>query len=143
MGYEVKISVVQHRNDNVSSDGWCSVLATLELSKIGDGAVIHVLQKYRAEQEKIPKKKKYFFYDNYSNREFKVFQDRYDDYMPLVPISEFYEALVKNNEETKASDGHGYRRFELAIALLKPFVKSKQWKYERNINSLYVMAWGH
>lgn len=146
MGYEVEISVVQHRQDNIGSDGWCQVMATLELSKIGDGEVNNIIEKYRDEQETIPKKKRYFFYEDHTNREVKVHEDKYGSHLPIVPINEFYEALVKDNNEIKKNKeygGAGYRRYEVAINLLKPFVKSKQWKSERNNNWLYVMAYGH
>ena len=146
MGYEVEISVVQNRDGNLFSDGWCQVMATLELSKIGDGKVSNIIKKYRKEQGTIHKKKKYFFYEDHTNREAKVYKDKYGSYLPIVPINEFYEALIQDNntiKKNKEYGGAGYRRYEVAINLLKPFIKSKQWKYERSNNWLYVMAYGH
>ncbi|MFA5366036.1 MAG: hypothetical protein WC325_12715 [Candidatus Bathyarchaeia archaeon] len=143
MGYEIEIMVVQHRNGNLCSDGWFQVLARLDLSKPGEGSILDLLRKYRAKQANIPKKNKYFFYDDYGKREFKVSQDKYGDHLPLVPIGEFYEALLKNNAAFKERDGHSYRRFDLAAALLKLFVEGNAWKYERLNKELYVTAWGH
>jgi hypothetical protein len=147
MGYEVKIFVVRHRpNQSLCADGWCQVLGSLDLSKIGDGDVMNCIIKYHKEQANIPKKNKYFFYDNYGNREFKVCKDKYDEYMPLIPIQEFFYALLLNNDRIKKNQdygGAGYRRFDVAISLIEPFVKSDQWKSELEDNYLYIMAWGH
>ncbi len=138
MGYEIKMFVVEHnKNSIVCQDGWCKVIAMVELCKPWYGQeVCSIINKYQEISKK--ENKKYFFYDNLSNREFKIKKDKYNEYLPLLPIVEFFEAISIENKKIKKTDGHTYRRYDSAIALLKSFFDSK-W----DTNDLYVMIYGH
>ena len=98
MGYETKMFIVQRFKS--TKDGYCSIIASLDLSKIGGGHLSKLIGEYKEEQKSLLEDKKYYFYDFYGEDECKVFKDKYGDILPLIPIREFYDAL---EEDIKAS----------------------------------------
>lgn len=140
MGYEVKIFVVEHRDDNICSDGWCKIIGMVNLCKPGYNDVYDLIKRYQEKAKNIPINERPFWYDNYGKKEFKVREDKYGDNLPLIPICEFLNVIKKDNKKEKQKQGSTYRRFDLAISFLENFLKD-DWAYERE--NLYVMPWGY
>ena len=136
MGYEVKIFIVEHRkNTKIGEDGWCRVICSVDLSKIGSGQTRAISIKNQKELNLTPKKNRPFFYDFNGNK--KINKDRYGSSLPLIPLQEFYDAIVYDNNKSP------YRRFDLAISVLKNFLIKANWSYERDNNWLHVMPYGY
>ena len=118
MGYEVMLFAVQ----SVSGDGYASVVAEIDLCKIGDGNL------YALMLANTPKKPQAYVFGLDGNRKFK--KDRYDKPMPIMEVDDVIEAISKDNKREP------YRRFEIALAMLRVF-KDKFGEEAR------VLAFGH
>lgn len=108
MGYEVKLFAVESVNEE--SDGYSSVVAEIDLCKIGDGHL------YALMLANTPKKPRAYVYGLDGNRRFK--KDRYGAAMPIMKVADVIKAIEQDNKKEP------YRRFEMALAMLKVFKDS-------------------
>ena len=103
MGYEIRLFAVER----VSEDGYASVVADIDLCKIGQGNLADLLH------QSTPKKPKAYVFGLDGNRRFK--KDRYDAPLSIMEVDDVIKAIEADNQREP------YRRFELALATLKAF----------------------
>lgn len=192
MGYETKLLFVEsNRHDKEKNPiGYCSVVATVELSKCGSGPVgdlieklrnanrktksdltqvVHEYQKlhdevydrsgdYRPEMKELDLKEVKRKADLISKMHLQLgkrlpyvyetdcstedFTDSYGDLLLVASLKELHAALLKDQAqiiESNDYDGHGYRRYSLALKLVEEFRGSEQWDDER----VKVIMYGH
>jgi len=78
--------------------------------------------------------------------ETNITEDNYGSKLRAVPVKEVYDAMLKSNAQSILEDGHGYRRYEVALAMLKslmegfPYGEVEEDGYDRN---LYCVLWGY
>lgn len=138
MGYEIKLHIGE-----LSHIGGFLEIATVELSKIGEGPLYHLIQFAKGKSIPIDFKDfkflknikgNYLGLDPMSSEIFdigmdyqkieiwdgdlKVSEDMYGDVLPAIPLEHFLAAI---QEELKYDQ---YRRFKIANALLKEFISS-------------------
>lgn len=110
---------------------WFSLMATLDLCKIGDGPLAKLVEKSKVKAKK-PKQFYYWYFDGNTEEE----KDCYDERFLPVPVSEVVKALEKEIElEEKSADKFHYRRFAWALGLLKAI--------EEEGSDLKVLFYGH
>jgi len=140
MGYEVKMFIVRRRKDQ--DDGWCHVLGMVDLSKPGpNSSVVSLVQEYQAVSKSFEQDKRPFIYESLGENENEISEDKYGDPLALIPAREFMDALEEDNKKCQAADGHTYRRFDMAIALLGSVFKCQGW--QGALDTIFVLTYGH
>ena len=115
MGYEVNMFLGERRrNDDDSERDWFMVVATVDLAK--PYGKLAALAYERGEGDPV------FMFASDGNR--RLVEDCYGKELVALPaahvLSIMREELVANKE---AYDGAGYRRYELAIPMLKVLIE--------------------
>lgn len=104
MGYEVKLFAVER----ISDEGYCSVVAEIDLCKPGEGAFMTLHKTNKGDGRA-------YVYGLDGNTAFN--KDRYDDAMSIMKVDDVISAIAKDNRKQK------YRRYNIALAFLKAFKK--------------------
>ena len=107
MGYEVKLYAVERINEGMG--GYASVVAEIDLCKIGDGNLYALMLKRRPDETLA------YIYGTDGNT--KIVKDRYDELLPVMGVDEVIKAIQADNKK------ENYRRFAIALAFLKEFKK--------------------
>jgi hypothetical protein len=115
MGYEVDLYLGEVSDFSVLDDKgikWFSVCSMIDLSKPG----------YSSNIIKVKGEVPVYFYGTDGNT--KITEDRYGEKLMAVKAQTLLDALEKDFKESKKDyGGKGYRRFEMAVDLLKVFIK--------------------
>lgn len=123
MGYESRLYVVQEFE--VSSDKvYASIIAELNMSCVG-GRVLEVFK----EESKA---------ELYGDNDTNLTYDKYGKHITSVDLPTLVKALVEDNKKYKEDNGETYRRYDIALGLLKAF-DSEAWNYE----TLMVYHYGY
>jgi len=110
---------------------WFSLMATLDLCKIGDGPLSKLVEKAKIKAKK-PKHFYYVYLDGNTEEE----EDCYGDHFKPVEIAEVIKAL-EQEQALEASKGENrYRRFVWALGLLKA-IQSQDGEHVK------VLFYGH
>jgi len=161
MGYETRLIFVECYDGSI--DKYCKVIAELEMGKIACdevGKLIETLQKenktkYRKRAYELLKKlettieddKKYqierelfneipYFYTK--NSENPIYDDKYGDLLLITDLETLRGAIAKNQEKIIKEDGKGYRRFDVALAIIDQLMDKDNWS-----ENIKVILWGY
>jgi len=116
MGYEIKL-IIGNLSEGGNGNQCCLIIGTIDLCKVGDGP----MSTLNAKREDTDNGKVYFYADD-GNTQIK--KDLYDAPLRLRTLREVIKAL---EEESKISEEKGetfYRRFDIALAMLKRIEKT-------------------
>ena len=132
MGYEVRMKI-----GNVSSSGFISSIAEVDLCKIGDDRIDQLVQDSQNPEKNISGKPVYFYGADGNTQ---ITEDRYGKRMYPVSAKVVLNTFKKEMKENKESAE--YRRYKMALVLLESVVKN----FSKKLNSYdhpYVIFFGH
>ena len=158
MGYETRLIFMEKSSIN----GWCRVIAELEMGNIdcdNVGKLIEKLtkeikKKYRKEAyqilnklKKATNKEKYrlerkivklvpYFYT--INSEKPIYDDKYDTLLLITDLQTLKDAITADQKKMIKEDGKGYRRFDMTLAIIDQLMNKDNWS-----ENIEVILWGH
>jgi hypothetical protein len=124
MGYETKLYFVEKSAHPLNIDdgvAYCNVIATIDLSKAGEGALARLVRNSRPKEPAV-----YVFADDGNTH---ITRDRYDECLSVMDPADVLAAIKKDNAHEP------YRRFAAAIALLEALIPA--------FEDLKVLGYGH
>lgn len=151
MGYETQLFLVEHfgpwefRDEPKGYPGDTAletvlachagqIIASIDLCKVGYDSALYDL--FKRDRKKQKKENKWLYVEWHSPPDERPkLMDPYGDPLGLHDPQEVLDAIRAENEE----DG-GYRRFDMAIAMLEVFLAGK---FGSNNRHLHVLSWGH
>lgn len=158
MGYETRLIFMEKSSIN----GWCKVIAEIEMGKIAYDNVGKLIEKLTKETKKkyckeayqilnkikkATNKEKYrqerkivklvpYFYT--INSEKPIYDDKYDDLLLITDLQTFKDAITLDQKKIIKEEGKGYRRFDMALAIIDQLMNKDNWS-----ENIEVILWGH
>lgn len=158
MGYETRLIFMKKSSVN----GWCEVIIELEMGKIAYNEVGKLIERLTKETKKKYCKETYqilnklhngtnkqishlkkkivkfvpYFYD--INGEKPIYEDKYDELLLITDLQTLKDAITLDQKKMIKEDGKGYRRFDIALAIIDQLMNKDNW-----IEDIKVILWGH
>jgi len=130
MGYDTTLVIGREMLPN-SDPGLVSAIVTVDLAVVGaDSQTGRLLERIRTEGDDIA----WRFY-SMADGDTVIEEDRYGDTLTSVPMSQLLEAMTYDNIHD-----YEYRRFTLAIAIIKEFMGSG---WGSDVEKIVCLQFGH